>query len=308
MTTINFKISGNFKTGNFLHDHFKEGGPSPSTEIITQKQDCEKIFKMFDKNDLSIIIMASNSKGASINIPLSFKNATSINNIRITTRSDKPGIALDLNANFTAEIDNDDAKEIKKYYKSGNLNFYLTTIKLHKETESPYSYSTAMGILDGGDWETDESWHKIGKFDSDLFGSIKPSKQKTKSELIAKLSSNVKIVIPELNGKTFNEFFGEDPSIRVSITIPNASNSILIKLSELNSKFSIKKDTLIINFNSNYSFKIDSWLKKYKSHSPFPIELKCIFDSNSNIHYFGEMGNSGFNNSPKIGELVYSDI
>lgn len=305
MSSIKFKISGKFCTGNLLHDHYEEGKNPAATDIITTANAAEKLITSFKPEDLNLELMATNSKGASIKIPLSFKNATDVKNIELSFDQKKPSIVLSIDATFNSEIDSDDTKELKKYFKSGKLGFYFTTIKLSKTSENPFSYSHAIGFLEGGNWDLDESWHKVTEFESIIFDNTKPTKPKKSNDLELKLKGTAKANVIDLKSKGIENLFGSNPSIRISITIPNGSNSLIFKKSELTGVFDLssKDDVLTLKLSATCQVKIDSWIKKYKDSSPFPVELSCIFDKESNLHYFGKINKSGYYDSPLFGEL-----
>ena len=304
MTSIKIAIKGNYQTGNVVHQYFlPEINPVPSMDILKEVEALHKIFDEFNDQNAMIVVRASLGSGVYIDFDL--KITTMLNGGSLRIEPDKSNLSLInyVDAEFLIDIDSDNEKQLKKAYSKSSLKFYITRIGVKKETLEPYSFTNLFGVISGGDWDNDDSWPAVFSFESDIFK--KKASIKVTPFIKIPVKANTEIVIDKDKLEAVAIALNAGIVTRVGLSIPGGGNSFFVKQEDWlgKAKFSIKENLLIVDIDAFINLEIDSWMKKYKSKSPFSVELECILDCNSEIHYFGIKGESGYFNPIKAGEV-----
>jgi hypothetical protein len=304
MSNLIIAIKGNYNTSNAVHDYFlPKISPAPSMNILEDAKDLKKIFDEF--NDQDAIIGVRASLGSGLNIDFDLKINMMIEGDFVKLKSNKTSASLtgDVDAKFSIAIDPEDEKQLKKAFSKSSLRFYVTRLGMKRETNEPYSFSNLTGIIKDGEWGNDDSWPSVMSFDSDIF----KKKATTKITPLIKIpvKTKTKIIIEDEKLEAVRSAIISGIVTRVGLTIPGGSNSFFVKQEDWLGKanFSIKSNTLVVDIDAFINLEIDSWMKKYKSKSPFGVEWECILDSDSSLHYFGEKGDNGYFSSIKVGEI-----
>jgi hypothetical protein len=310
MSEIKFQIKGNFQTDNCLHKYEDpKKSPLPQLDILEVAKEASALLKNFHESGRQVEIRASGLP--SMRITLNFGDMSPGGKFNLAAHAKKPALIAEIDGEFTFKVDSGDEKELKKAHKAGKLKFFVTNIGNKQETSNPYSYSYVSGKIAGGEWGSDDSWPAVSGYESDLFDKKADSKkavQKSKPTVIVPIKVKTKIAIDSTKVDAVKSAVEDGLTMRVALAIKGGSYSFDVKVADLKGKanFSMKGKSLSVDIDANCTTEVDSWMKKYKAQAPFTIELICVLDTNSELHYFGEWNENGYFDSLKIGALDFS--
>jgi hypothetical protein len=304
MQQIKFTIKNTLETDNLLYEHFDQSTDlPPQMDLINDVKQAKNLVETFEKSEYKITVKASAGKGINPTFDLVTNDMSKGGGFTIHTNSKRASLVAEVDGEFTVNTDDDTAKQLKKAYSLGKLQFYIINFGARKEVLEPYSYKQVSGKIADGDWDNDDSWPKVISYDSDIFAK-KIALRKTPTINIP-VKINTKITIDSTKIESVKKALADGLTMRIGLTIPGGVTGFLVNASDWDgiTKFSLKGNLLAIKIDAFYTAEIDSWIRKYKSQAPFGIELDCIFDSNSELHYFGEKDASGSFSPIKVGEI-----
>lgn len=304
MTTLKIVVKGKYHTGNVIHQCFLSNvSPVPKMDILDDTKNVKNLLEEFNEQDAVIVVRASLGSGVNVDLDLNCRMMADGGHIKISPDKSTVSLVGDIDAQFSVDIDLDTEKQFKKAYSKSTLKFYITRLGAKKDTAEPYSFSHLMGVIKGGDWDNDDSWPTVIRFESDIFTKKTAVKAASLIKIPVKAKSKIAIAKDKLDA--VKSALATGIVTRVGLSIPGGGNSFFVKQEDWQGKanFAIKGNSLVVDIDAFIQIEIDSWMRKYKAKSPFNVDLECILDVNSELHYFGEQDEAGFFTPIKAGAV-----
>ena len=306
MSELKLIVKGRFETDNFIYQHYSQvDNIPPQIDIVKELKEAAKLLSGFGFADFKIVVHANVGKGLNVKIDLGAENLISGKGINVTSGSNIASLHADVDGEFLVDVDVDSAKQMKKAFSSSKLKFFVTNIVARKEIADPYGFLNVSGTISGGEWDDVDSWPAVSLFESPIFS--KKSTAKAKQILKVPVKVSTEIFIEKNKVEAVQKAIEEGMTMRIGLTIPGGVNGFLVKQSDWAGRadFSLNGNFLQVNIDAVHAVEVDAWMKKYKSKAPFGIELECIFDGESDLHYFGGKDAGGFFASLKVGEISF---